>query len=390
MFTVDSYIPTRIVFGPGRLAELATLQLPGKKALLCTTRPHRPETKLLLDRVRSLLTQNNADCVIFDEIAPNPTKRSVEAGVAAALREECDFLIGLGGGSSIDTAKAIGIMMKNPGDLWDYAYTGTGGQKEITDAVPLMTITTTCGTGTECDPYSVITNEETGEKLDFAVDAIFPVISIIDPELMLSLPRDLSIYQGFDGLFHAAECYVCNGHSNRLVDLYAAESVKTVTKFLPLVLDYPDRLEYRTELAYACDILSGFTQALTSVTSHHILGQTLGGYFANMPHGASLIVVAEAYYTKVCGFLPAEFDELGEIMGVPRDPARPGYGFVKALIQLMEGTKIRSLALKDFGVTEADFTRIVDMTVDQVGIGLDRYVLTKADMRGILADSLSK
>lgn len=390
MFTVDSYIPTRIVFGPGRLAELATLQLPGKKALLCTTRPHRRETELLLERVRSLLTQNNADCVIFDEIAPNPTKRSVEAGVAAARREGCDFLIGLGGGSSIDTAKAIGIMLKNPGDLWDYAYTGTGGQKEITDAVPLMTITTTCGTGTECDPYSVITNEETGEKLDFAVDAIFPVISIIDPELMLSLPRDLSIYQGFDGLFHAAECYLCNGHSNRLVDLYAAESVKTITKYLPLVLAHPDALEYRTELAYACDILSGFTQALTSVTSHHILGQTLGGYFANMAHGASLIVVAEAYYTKVCGFLPAEFDELGEIMGVPRDPARPGYGFVKALIQLLEETKIRSLALKDFGVAEEDFTRIVDMTVDQVGIGLDRYVLTKADMRAILADSLSK
>lgn len=390
MFTVDSYIPTRVVFGAGRLDELATLPLPGKKALICTTPARRPAAAALVERVRALVERNGASSVIFDHIAPNPTKRSVEEGTALALREGCDFLLGLGGGSSIDCAKAIAVMLRSPGSLWDYAYTGTGGKKTPEAAAPLVTVTTTCGTGTECDPYCVITNEETGEKLDFASDALFPVFSIIDPELLLSLPRDLSIYQGFDGLFHAAECYVCNGHANRMVDLYALESVRIIARSLPAVLHSPDNLEERAELAFACDILSGYTQALTSVTSHHILGQTLGGLFPEMPHGATLITVAEAYYSKVCALLPGVFDELGEAMGVPRESGRPGFAFVAALQKLMDDSGCRTLCLKDFGISRGDFRRIVDMTVDQVGISLDRYTLTKEDMTSILADSLSK
>ncbi len=390
MFVVDCYIPTRILFGPGRLEDLASVALPGKKALICTTPSRRPAAAALLEQVRGLLDKNSVASVVFDHVTPNPTKRIVEDGTELAKQEGCDFLLGLGGGSSIDTAKAIAILMENPGDLWDYAYTGTGGRKTPQHATPLVTVTTTCGTGTECDPYCVITNEETGEKLDFAVDGIFPAISVIDPELMLSLPREESIYQGFDGLFHAAECYVCNGHANRLVDLYALESVRTITQNLPKVLRDAADLAARTEMAYACDILSGFTQALTSVTSHHILGQTLGGLFPRMPHGATLITVAEAYYTNVCGYLPDVFDELGEAMGVSRDPMKPGYAFVLALRTLMEETGCQALCLKDFGISQADFPRIVDMTVDQVGIGLDRYTLTKEDMTAILTDSLEK
>ena len=272
----------------------------------------------------------------------------------------------------------------------DYGYTGTGGRKDITDALPVVTVTTTCGTGTECDQYSVITNEKTGEKLDFTTEKIFPVLSIIDPELMLSLPKMFSIYQGFDGLFHAAECYVCNSHENRLVDLYAKEAVHTINEFLPKVIADPDDLAARAEVAYACDILGGYCMGLVSVTSHHILGQSIGGLFPDVAHGATLITVAEAYYNKVCGLLPDIFDELGEIMGEKRDPAKPGYAYVKALTALMDKTGCRKLCLADYNIGEKDFASIVDMTVDQVGIGLDRYTLTKQDMTDILAASLKK
>jgi len=172
-----------------------------------------------------------------------------------------------------------------------------------------------------------------------------------------------------------------------MVDLYAVESVKTITKNLPIVVDNPDDLEARSEVAFAADILSGYTMALTSVTSHHILAQTLGGMFSSIPHGASLIVVCEAYYLKVCSYLPREFDELGEIMGEEKDPSKPGYAFVKALIKIMEKTGCRDLAMSSFGINREDFPRIVDMTVDEVGIDLDRYTLTKDDMSQILADS---
>lgn len=387
MFTIDSYLPTRVVFGPGRLDELGSLKLPGNKALICVTADGLMTKLDILPRVTKLLELNHTEYVVFDQVQPNPTLRGVNDATALATQNQCDFVIGLGGGSSIDTAKATAIMMVSEGSLWDYAYTGTGGRKEITKAAPIVTISTTCGTGTECDPFCVITNEETREKLDFAVEAIFPTLSLIDPELMMSLPRSLTIFQGFDALFHAAECYVCNCHQNRMVDLYAAESVRLVAENLAAVVSDPNNLEARTNLAFAADILSGYTQALTSVTSHHIIAQTLGGMYPGFQHGATLIVLAEAYYAKVCALLPEEFDELGELMGVKRNPGKPGYAFVQGLINLMEQTDSRYLKMSDYGVAAADFDAIVDMTVDQVGVDLDRYTLSKEDFKGILADS---
>ena len=172
-----------------------------------------------------------------------------------------------------------------------------------------------------------------------------------------------------------------------MVDLYARESVKTVAENLVQVVNDPQDLEARTNLAYAADILSGYTQALTSVTSHHIIAQTLGGMYPTFQHGATLIVLAEAYYSRVCSLLPDEFDELGALMGVDADSAKPGYAFVAGLIRLMDETGCRYLKMSDYGVKEDDFQAIVDMTVEQVGIDLDRYTLAKEDFLEMLRNS---
>lgn len=387
VFTVDTYLPTRVVFGCGRLNDLKNMKLPGKKALLCVTADGLMEKLGIQQRVEALLKENGTKYLIFNKVEPNPTKSSVEDATALAKANGCDFTIGLGGGSSIDTAKASAIMLASEGDLWDYAYTGTGGRKEATKAAPVVTISTTCGTGTECDQYCVITNEKTQEKLDFTAEAIFPTVSIIDPELMLSLPRSLTIFQGFDALFHCAECYVCNGHQNRLLDLYAADGVRTVAQNLAKVVNDPNDIEARTNLAYAADILGGYSMALVSVTSHHILAQTLGGMYHTFPHGATLIVLAEAYYSKVCSLLPDEFDELGKLMGEVPDPAKPGQAFVKGLIRMLDETGARYLEMSEYGVKKEDFKKIVDMTVHQVGIDLDRYSLSDDDFMEILEKS---
>lgn len=387
MFTIDTYLPTKIVFGYGRLNELKDLQLPGKKALICVTADGLMSKLGIQQRVEALLKENGTEYVIFDKIRQNPTKSNVEAATAVAKENGCDFTIGLGGGASIDTAKAAAVMAKNEGDLWDYGYTGTGKRKELKDALPIVTISTTCGTGTESDQYFVITNEETEEKLDFTSEAIFPRLSIIDPELMMTLPHSLSIFQGFDALFHCAECYVTNGHQNRMLDVYASDGVRMVGKNLATVVNDPTDKEARSNLAYAADILGGYCMALVSVTSHHIIAQTLGGMYHTFPHGATLIVLAEAYYSKVCSLLPDEFDELGEMLGEVRDPEKPGYAFVKGLIRLLDETGARYLKMSDYGVKKEDFQKIVDMTVDQVGVDLDRYTLTKQDYIDMLEQS---
>lgn len=390
MFRVDNYTPTRVVFGVGRLEELATMELPGKKAMIFVTADGLMEKLGIQKRVLDLLKKNNVEAVVYDKVTPNPMRKYVMEAKEIAKKEGCDFFIGLGGGSSIDTAKATSVMLLNEGDLWDYAYAGTGGRKEIKVAAPVMTITTTCGTGTETDPYCVITNEETNEKLDFAVEAIFPRVSIIDPELMTSLPRTLTLYQGFDCLFHLAECYITNKHENRLVDIYAEDGIKAVAKWLPVVAEDGANLEGRVHMSYAANILAGYTQSLINCTSHHIIGQTMGGLFPNVAHGASLILVAEEYYKHVRKYCEQIFDELGEMMGVSADVNDPGQGFITGLINLLDKTGMRDLAMSSFGIAKEDCAKIADMTVNNTGIDdMDRYPesLTVADVQDILEKS---
>lgn len=390
MFRVDNYTPTRVVFGVGRLEELATMELPGKKAMIFVTADGLMEKLGIQKRVLDLLKKNNVEAVVYDKVTPNPMRKYVMEAKEIAKKEGCDFFIGLGGGSSIDTAKATSVMLLNEGDLWDYAYAGTGGRKEIKVAAPVMTITTTCGTGTETDPYCVITNEETNEKLDFAVEAIFPRVSIIDPELMTSLPRTLTLYQGFDCLFHLAECYITNKHENRLVDIYAEDGIKAVAKWLPVVAEDGANLEGRVHMSYAANILAGYTQSLINCTSHHIIGQTMGGLFPNVAHGASLILVAEEYYKHVRKYCEQIFDELGEMMGVSADANDPGQGFITGLVNLLDKTGMRDLAMSSFGIAKEDCTKIADMTVNNTGIDdMDRYPesLTVADVQDILEKS---
>lgn len=385
MFMADTYTPTRVLFGAGKFNQLETIQLPGKRPLLCSGQLVK---KLgFLAKAVEMLRRRGLDPVIYDAFTSNPLRNSVMEASRIGRENSCDFIIGIGGGSSIDAAKATAIVMANPGDLWDYASVGSGGRKEVTTALPVVAVSTTAGTGTETDPYSVITNEDTREKLDFAVDAIFPVLSIIDPLFTLSLPRDLTIYQGFDALFHAAECYITNENENRLVNLYAGESIRTVSRWLPVAAADGDDLEARCNMMYAADILSGYTQALCSCTSQHIIAQTMGGLFQDLPHGAALISVAEAFYGKLCELRPQLLDELAAFMGEAPDPAKPGFAFVRALTALMDKTGVRNLALSRYGAKREDLGRIADITVDVVGIGFEKYTLSKADVMDILEKS---
>jgi alcohol dehydrogenase len=339
------------------------------------------------DRVENLLKENGTEYVVFDRTHLNPTVGNVEDAVKTAKGNGCDFVIGLGGGTSIDTAKAVAAMMVSEGKLWDYGYTGTGGRKEITKALPVVTISTTCGTGTETDQYSVISNEESGEKLDFTSEAIFPTLSIIDSELMMTLPKRQSIFQGFDALFHCAECYVVNRHQNRMLDMFASDGVRTIGKYLNRVIDDPSDKEARSQMAYAADILGGWCMALVSTSSHHILAQTLGGLYAGFPHGATLLTVAEAYYKRACSLEPEEFDELGAFLGEEKDPSKPGYSYVRGLTRMMDQAGARHMAMSEYGVKKEDFGKIVDMTVNQVGISCDPYTLTEKDFMDILEES---
>ena len=387
MVLFESYIPTKVIFGPGTLSELERADMPGKKALICVTEDQLMSKLGIQQRVIELLTKQKIETVVFDKVCPNPTRKGVMEAAKMARENQCDFFIGLGGGSSIDTAKAASIMMVNEGDLWDYAHAGTGKKKRVKGAFPVATITTTAGTGTECDPWCVITNEITKEKLDFGTPSVFPTVSVIDPELMLTLPRELSIYQGFDALFHGVECYIATC-SSPLAKLYCVEAIGLVARWLPNLWRDGSDLEARTNISYAANVLCGFAQSLSATISPHIIGQCMSGLFPGFVHGASLLVTAQAYYSHVIskGYIAEEFETIGKAMGKSASAGCKGTNFLEGLEELMSETGVSGLPMSKFGVQSSDLERIAGISAD-IGFDFDPYPLSKDEILSILIKS---
>lgn len=162
------YVPTRTLFGAGKLNELHTQLMPGKKAMVVISNGKSMKETGTLYRVLKELAYVSVETVVFDCVQANPLRSTVMDGAAYAKANGCDFIVALGGGSVMDASKAIAAMATNDGDIWDYMNGGTGGGKNLTEkALPVICITTTAGTGSEADQWGVITNDETNEKIGF-------------------------------------------------------------------------------------------------------------------------------------------------------------------------------------------------------------------------------
>ena len=202
--------------------------------------------------------------VIYNEVQPNPTIESVR--VCAALARQRGlflFVVGLGGGSSIDTAKAVSVMATNDGDWWDYVSGGSGkGQKIKNEPLPIVAITTTAGTGTEADPWTVITNGE--EKIGGGLRKDFFRPCIVDPDFMMTVPPHLTAYQGFDALFHSCEGFIAT-IANPISEMYSLKAIELIGKFLAraVKLVTENDAEARANVALA-NTLAGFVESMSS------------------------------------------------------------------------------------------------------------------------------
>ncbi|MDI3481073.1 MAG: hypothetical protein PWQ97_728 [Tepidanaerobacteraceae bacterium] len=374
------YMPTKILFGPGKLNELAKEELPGKKALIVISSGKSMKSNGYLDRLVEILDRLGIEHVLFDKILPNPIKSHVMEGAALAKDEGCDFVIGLGGGSSIDSAKSIAIMAKNPGDYWDYVSGGTGkGMPVKNGALPIVAITTTAGTGTEADPWTVITKEETNEKIGYGNSYTFPTLSIVDPELMLTVPKHLTAYQGFDALFHSTEGYIAKT-ATPISDAYALKSIELIAKYLPVCVNDGSNIEARTQVALA-NTLSGFVESTSSCTSEHSMEHALSAHHPELAHGAGLIMLSEAYYTFFASKAPERFTAMARAMGVNVDflpeKERP-MAFVNALIKLQEDCGVRGLKMSDYGIKKEDIPALAENARKTMGglFEVDPYALS--------------
>ncbi|MDP4094508.1 MAG: iron-containing alcohol dehydrogenase [Bacillota bacterium] len=374
------FIPTNILFGPGKLNELSRVKLPGKKALIVTTKGTSVTKYGYLDRVKALLKENNTDFVLFNKILSNPTKSNVMEGAELARKENCDFIIGLGGGSSIDSSKSIAIMAKNPGDYWDYINGGTGKGKPVENgALPVVAITTTAGTGTEADPWAVITKENTNEKIGFGTNDTFPVLSIVDPELMATVPPHLTAYQGFDALFHSTEGYIAS-IANPVSDIFALKAIELVAKYLPTAVNSGSDMEARTNVALA-NTLAGMVESISSCTSEHSMEHALSAFHPDLPHGAGLAMLCEAYYTFFADKIPQRLTDMAKVMGENVDDLsekEKPMAFVTALKKLKKTCGIENIKMTDYGISKKDIPELAKNARETMGglFGVDPYKLS--------------
>ncbi|MEG0771385.1 MAG: iron-containing alcohol dehydrogenase [Clostridia bacterium] len=379
------YIPTKVFFGSGCLEELATTKLPGKKALIVIC-GESVKKYGYLDRVCDLLSKNNTEFVVFDGVQPNPTKKNVEEGTAICKNENCDMVLGLGGGSPIDASKAIAIMATNDGDLWDYIESGTGKGMEIKNKpLPIVTVNTTAGTGTECDPWLVVTNEETSEKPGFGCDYTYPTISFVDCDLMLTLPKTYTAYQGFDALFHAAEGYIASV-ANPISEMYSLKSIELIGQNLTSAVKDGTNIVARENMALASAI-SGLVESTSCCTSEHAIAHSLGAFQHNMPHGAGLIMISVQYFKVFAKVCPERLVSMAKALGVVN--ATKPEDFIVALEKLIVDCGVDKLKMSDFGFAKTDLKPIAEnaMFVMSGNYALDRKQLSLQDTISILENS---
>lgn len=341
--------PTRILFGSGKLEELGAQTLPGKKALVLISNGKSTKANGYLDRTLKQLDKAGVEAVVFAGIMENPLKEAVMEGAAFAKENNCDFIVALGGGAVLDSSIAISAMATNEGDLWDYVVGGTGGAKPLANkGLPIVTITTTAGTGSEVNCWGVISNLETKEKIGFGAPELVPALAIVDPELMKTIPPKYTAYQGFDALFHNTEVMMSKD-VNILSETIALSCIENIAKYLPRAVNDGNDLEAREHIAYG-STMAGITMQLTSTTAQHSMEHAMSAYHHDLPHGAGLIMISKAFAEffiekHACD---GQFIKMAKAMGM--EQADKPEDFVTALVSLQEKCGVADLRMSDFGI----------------------------------------
>lgn len=349
MINFDFNNPTRLIFGSGTLNELGKQELPGKKAMLLMSSGRSAKVSGAYERVCRQLAQAGVEWAEFPKIMENPLKSVVMEGAAFARQNGCDFILALGGGAVLDASVAISAMATNPGDLWDYVQGGTGKGMPLTEpGLPIVTIPTSSGTGSEINYWGVISNPDTQEKIGFGGHpSLIPVLAVVDPELMRTVPPKYTAYQGFDALFHNTEVMMSKG-LNLLSETLALSAIESIAEYLPRAVRDGNDLEAREHVAYGSTI-AGMTMQLTSTTAQHSMEHSMSAYHHELPHGAGLIMISQAFarFFMERHACDGQFIKMARAMGMPG--ADKPEDFLTALAKLQQDCGVADLKMSDYG-----------------------------------------
>jgi alcohol dehydrogenase class IV len=357
-------IPPILRIGGGSFATVAAMlpRLRGKRPLIVTD-PFLLKTQLA-DRLATQIRDAGLSCEIFHETVPDPTTTVVDAGVRRFVEGAHDSLVSLGGGSPIDTAKAIGMLAANGGRVRDY---------RVPHEIPLagpphLAIPTTAGTGSEVTRFTVITDVERGEKLLLAGDTLLPSAAVVDYELTLSMPARLTADTGTDSLTHAIEAFVSR-KANPFTDAFALSAMKTIWRELPTCFHQPGNAKAREAMMLAAT-QAGIAFSNASVALVHGMSRPLGAHF-HIPHGLSNAMLLPAVTAFSAEAALDRYAECARTMGVAQAHESDQAAVDRLTRALYErNAELQVPSPKQFGIVEERYIALVStMAVQALASG---------------------
>ncbi|MBP6863017.1 MAG: iron-containing alcohol dehydrogenase [Neisseriaceae bacterium] len=310
-------------------------------------------------QIDAILAAAGIRCTVFSDTMPEPTAASIRAGVAAVTAGDFDVVVALGGGSPIDSAKAIAILGRFGGDIRDYKFPRQVNEQGL----PIVAIPTTAGTGSECTRFTIITDEDSQEKMLCVGTGFMPVAAIVDYGLTLSVPARTTADTGIDALTHAIEAYV-----SRKANLFSDQQALAAMRLIGpnLARAYHDGSdEAAREAMMLGSTLAGLAFSNASVALVHGMSRPIGAFF-HVPHGLSNAMLLPSVTAYSLSAAPERYAQCAKAMGVAsvdEDVASANQKLLEALRQLNQALKVPTLA--DFGVSQAEFDQVVTIMAEQ-------------------------
>ena len=309
--------------------------------------------------IQALLKASQIESDFFDETIPEPTSSSIAAGVAYVKSHQFDSIIAIGGGSPIDSAKAISILARFGGEIADYKF-----PRQVNETgLPIIAIPTTAGTGSECTRFTIITDDQSSEKMLCAGMGFLPVAAIIDYQLTMSLPARTTADTGIDALTHAIEAYVSK-KANAYSDAQALAAMRLIGPNLQKVYANP-KDETAREAMMLGATLAGIAFSNASVALVHGMSRPIGAFF-HVPHGLSNAMLLPLITEYSIAAAPEKYADCAKAMGVAHvddENEIANHKLVQALIEINRDLQVPTLA--EFGVAKADFDAIVTTMAEQ-------------------------
>ena len=363
----DFHVPTKIIFGRGRVRDIASaIPAEARRIMIVTDRIVAERTPALAAVRRGL---EGREVRVFDRVEENPSVATVEAGAREALDFGASFVIGLGGGSPLDAAKGIALLARNSGPLQPYLQGKALGQ----DPLPLIAVPTTSGTGSEVTPYAVFTDTKEGNKIGYSHPGIFPRLALLDPELTYSMPPAVVLNTGLDVLAHAMEAYLATTAS-ALSDMAALRSIETVlAEIARAVRKEPEAMD-RMALAAA---LAGIAITHGGTILAHIMGYPLT-VFHGLAHGraSAVMLVHVLKALRADSTTPARVEAMDAVL-------QPCGGLETFLLGL--GVSVR---LAGYGVREEEIPLFARKTILKGDVRITPMAVTVETLEAIYREAL--